>query len=448
MDHTGGSTLRARAAAYVHRGFRWALPTLACLIAAAPVAARPQAQASGLRAEASFTRQADGVVLPTPLLGFGEPRALTGWVPNDRIGDIPWSSLQWNFAGEWGVDATRAWAQLRAIRGGSSGGAGVKIAVIDSGVAYRTQGVYRATPDLPRSRVLRGYDFVGEDRFPDDESGHGTHVASTIAAQTDNAAGLTGLAYNAEIVPIRVLDASDRGDVVTVARGIRYATKRRVDLINLSVDFPVSTTAGEVPEVMRAIREAYDAGILVVASSGNEGASRVSLPARSSMVLAVGATTARGCRTSYSNGGRDLDLAAPGGGTDHVSERGDPRCRPGEQGPPIAQVTLLRSGEPSSLGVPMDYVGTSMATAHVTAVAALVRASGILGPDPSPDLMAAYLVRSTRDLGVRGRDNRYGTGLIDARRATSKKMNPAPLRGARRAAAGKPPRSSALPVIR
>ncbi len=373
------------------------------------------------------------------------PPGLSGWIPNDHIGDVLWSSLQWNFVGEWGVGATEAWEELRTRKAGNVAGRGVKVAIVDSGIAYRTRGEYVQSPDLPTDRILKGYDFVDEDRYPDDLSGHGTHVASLIAGATDNDAGLAGLAYNASILPIRVLDESDEGDVVAIARGIRYAIRHHADLINLSVDFPVSATAADIPEVMAAIEYARRKGVLVVASTGNDGIGEVALPARSSSVLAVGATTVHGCRSTFSNAGAAIDLVAPGGGTDHRSETTG-RCRPGEAGPPIAQVTLLRAGDPSRLGVPLDYVGTSMAAAHVTAIAALVRSSEVLGKDPSPDLLAAYLVRSTRDLGRSGHDERYGAGLIDARAAVNRRTAKAAVRGAKRAVANANRKTTALPV--
>lgn len=400
------------------------------------VGANLVARASGIRADASQATDPTTPTTPDPLPPLGleptNPGPLPGWDPNDAVSGVPWSALQWNFAGTWGVGSTIAWKQLR--QRGHGPGRGVRVAVIDSGIAYRNRGRYRRSPDLPPSQVLPGYDYVDGDRFPDDLSGHGTHVASTIAAATDNGAGLTGLAYRAKIMPIRVLDANDEGNVLSIARGVRYAIRHKAHIINLSVDFPITARATDIPEVMVAIAEARKAGILVVSSSGNDGLREVALPARAASVLSVGGTTARGCRASYSNGGRALDIVAPGGGIDALSTARTARCRPGEPGPPIAQVTLMRSGEPSSLGVPLDYLGTSMAAAHVTGVAAMVRASGILGRNPSPDLLAAYLVRSTRDLGTPGRDDHYGAGLIDAAKATDRNGNAAAVRGAKRAA--------------
>lgn len=375
------------------------------------------------------------------------PAGLAGWIPNDVLAGVPWQQLQWNFVGRHGIAATRAWDALRRRGSSRSGGRGVRIAVVDTGLAYRDRAPYVATPDLPRARVEPGYDFVDEDRFPDDESGHGTHVASTIAAQTGDGTGLTGVAYAATIVPIRVLDSQGTGDVLAISRGIRYAIRRKVDLINLSVDFPPSVTMADIPEVSDALTAARKAGILVIASSGNDGIGKVALPAREPSVLAVGATTVRGCRSAFSNAGAQLALVAPGGGRDHPSERDRGACTPSEGGPSILQITLAREGTPGTLGLPLDYVGTSMAAAHVTGVAALVLGSRVLGNRPSPDLLAAYLVRSTRDRGDRGRDSRYGAGLIDAYTATSKRGAAARVRGARRAVAvASQARARALPI--
>lgn len=410
------------------------------------------AKAAGARAHRTGSAaQAEPVApLVTPQLQpdmATDPATLRGWIPDDAIGDVPWTAAQWNFAGRWGVNAPLAWQRLRARNPARAGGRRVKIAVVDSGIAYRTTGPYRESPDLPRTRILQGYDFVDEDRYPDDRSGHGTHVASTIAASTNNGVGLTGLAYAADLIPVRVLDEDDEGDTLAIARGIKYAVRRGADLINLSADFPASVRADEIPEVMAAVEEAHRKGVLVISSSGNDGVGQVSLPARSPSVLAVGATTAHGCRSIFSNAGSALDLVAPGGGADHASDPAS-RCRPNDAGLPIAQVTLQRAGDPSTLGVPLDYVGTSMAAAHVTGIAALVRGSGLLGANPSADLLAAYLVRSTRDLGRTGHDDKFGAGLIDAAQATDPaRARGAAARGARRAVAkAARVRTAGLPV--
>jgi serine protease len=143
--------------------------------------------------------------------------------PGDSAQREGWTRLQWNFAGPAGVGAPRAWGNL--IAAGAPGGAGVTVAVIDTGVAYPGNKHARpASPDLSASRFVPGYDFVDDDDDPYDENGHGTHVASTIAEQTDNGYGVTGLAYGVRIMPVRVLDRNGDGEADTVAKGVRYAT--------------------------------------------------------------------------------------------------------------------------------------------------------------------------------------------------------------------------------
>src|SRR4051794_21311223 len=147
-----------------------------------------------------------------------------GVVPNDPgRAKVPggWQKIQWNFAGPFGVDAPDAWANVAAA--GHPGGRGGIVAVLDTGVAYANHGHYRRSPDLNRHSFVRGYDFVGRDSKPDDPEGHGTHVASTIAESTNNGYGLTGLAYGARIMPVRVLDARGEGDSSTIAKGVRFA---------------------------------------------------------------------------------------------------------------------------------------------------------------------------------------------------------------------------------
>ena len=345
----------------------------------------------------------------------GEARAAVPYTPDDagRVGrSAGWAELQWNFVGPYGVDATRAWGNL--IAAGRAGGAGVTVAVLDTGVAYPGGG--RGSPDLSRSQFVPGYDFVENDRFPYDENGHGTHVASTIAEKTDNGYGLTGLAYGVKIMPVRVLDRNGDGDAVRIARGVRFAVDHGAKVINLSLNFDRSVDASQLRELIGSIEYAHRRGSFVVAGAGNAGERSVSYPALGTHVVAVGATTQDGCLASYSNHGRGLDMVAPGGGDD-ADMPDDPRCRTGRRGMPIYQITL--AGSYLNRFDVAGYLGTSMAAPHVSAVAALVIASGILGPDPSPLALEHRLERTARDLGPPGDDTRYGWGLVDAGAATS-----------------------------
>ena len=362
------------------------------------------------------------------------PRAhAAAFVPNDPgRGVTPggWQVDQWNFTGPYGVDALGAWRNL--IAAGRPGGKGVVVAVVDSGVAYRTRPPYRRSPDLQSARFVRGRDFVDDDRFPDDESGHGTHVASTIAEATNNGVALTGLAYGVRIMPVRVLDRLDEGSSRDIARGIRWAAEHGADVINVSIEFSEQIVAVDVPDVLTAIAFARAKGAVVVAAAGNTGGERIVLPARARYAISVGATTEHGCLSDFSNVGTGLDLVAPGGGAD-ADLSDDSRCDPADDTlRDIYQVTLKRRGS-TDFGIPERYEGTSMAAPHVSATAALIIASGVLGPAPTPAMIEARLKATARDLGTTGKDSRYGEGLIDAAAAT----RPGP--GVRRPAPAAPP---------
>jgi serine protease len=338
----------------------------------------------------------------------GEP-----FFPNDAGDGRGWATVQWNFHGPFGVDAPAAWSHL--IAAGAPGGTGVTVAVLDTGIAYADLAPFRRSPDLTAAQLVPGWDFVDNDPYPLDPNGHGTDVASTIAEDTNNDLGLTGLAYGARIMPVRVLDSSGAGNADTIGRGVRFAVDHGAKVINLSVNFSPSVTASQITPLIGALKYAAEHNVLVVGAAGNEGVGAVDFPARSRYVLSVGATTEFGCVASYSNHGRDLDLVAPGGGGDAAIQ--DPNCSPGRSGRPIYQMTY--AGALDRFGIGVGYVGTSMAAPHVSATAALIIASRILGPDPAPAQVGARLRATARDLGAPGYDRRYGWGLVSAGAATA-----------------------------
>jgi serine protease len=423
----GTNVQTALAALRSRRNVLWAVPNYVAHV----VDDSPQAVPS-MAPPAAPTDTPPTATTPTPTPAPGTPTTpttttptpptptTTGLIPNDPgpTGDTPggWQRLQWNFDEPFGVNAPQAWANVAAQ--GRPGGAGVIVAVLDTGVAYANHGRFRRSPDFASSQFVKGYDFVAGNAHPDDHNGHGTHVASTIAEETNNGYGLTGLAYGVRLMPVRVLNSQGEGDASVIAQGVRYAVRHGARVINLSLEFSSDVTASDIPELLDALRFAHNRGVLVVAAAGNEGHSTIAYPARAHAVVAVGATTEHGCLANFSNDGRGLTLVAPGGGAD-ADLPGDPNCHPDQPaGRDIYQVTFI-AASPRKFGVPPGYEGTSMASPHVAATAALVIASGVLGANPTPDQLVARLKATARKLGDASDQRIYGAGLIDAAAATA-----------------------------
>ncbi len=401
---------------------------------------------SGVRAAAAALRRNPRVEYAEPdYIATASATARSSFVlPNDpgvldgaseasaSAGD--WTFKQWNFL-PWegdeerlqispgGIDAVGAWENLdQASRPGAEG---VTVAVLDTGIAYRDGGRFARSPDFTAKQFVKGRDYIDDDRLPFDENGHGTHIAGTIAEKTDNAIAVTGLAYRAKLMPVRVLDRNGRGQASDIARGIRFAVANGAQVINMSFNFGCGK---KVPEIDEALREAYEHGVVTVASVGNLGSEAcVSEPATGPRVIGVGGTTEGGCLGNYSLPGKKVDLVAPGGGTPAAA------C-PSVSARPIYQVTL-RAGSTRTFGIPGNYVGTSMAAAHVSGVAAMVLAADTYGgPRFSPETeqgakirvkeVAEHLRRTARDLGLPR--TRQGAGLIDAQQATEPRA-PQPL---------------------
>jgi|SRR5579875_41601 len=381
----------------------WAVPNFTARTAARPASPAAAALQGAAEAQTAFAAALDqGPFIPI----------------NEGLAHRPggWQLLQWNFVGAWGVEAPYAWAHL--IADGRPGGKGVVVAVLDTGIAYRNWHRFRRSPGFFPNQFVAGKDFVDPRTPPLDRNGHGTFVAGEIAEATNIPYGLTGLAYGVKLMPVRVLDDRGEGNAETIAKGIRFAVNHHAQVINMSLEFPTVVSASEVPELIAALRYAVRHHVLVVAAAGNDASSVIPYPARFDGVVSVGATTEHGCLASYSNFGPHLTLVAPGGGPDaNLPE--DPNCRPfGPAGRDIFQVTLIDHSV-SRFGIPGGYEGTSMAAAEVSAAAALVIASGVVGERPSPAAVVARLTATARKVASGKVAREFGAGLLDAAAATA-----------------------------
>ena len=260
----------------------------------------------------------------------------------------------------------------------------VVIAILDSGVD-------RTHPDLAAKVVSPGRDFANDDDDATDDHWHGTHVAGIAAADTDNAVGIAGVAWNCKILPVKVTDADGTGFYSWIIDGIIWATDQGAEVINLSLGGDY-----DEPFLEDACKYAFDRGVVLVASAGNDAAS-VSYPAAyDSYVLAVAATDYDDAPADFSNFGPQVDVAAPG-----VYIIGPaPQWFVGEAYLPY----LFASG-------------TSQAAPHVSGMAGLIKS---LKPELEPaDIMK--IIRYTADdvnaSAYRGRDDHIGYGRINMERA-------------------------------
>jgi len=321
---------------------------------------------------------------------FAEPNYIRHrhLVPND-----PYFPYQWHHST---MKSTLAWDLGR--------GAGVIVAVLDSGVAYRTGGVYTQAPDLAGTAFKVGWDFVNSDPYPDDDNGHGTHMAGCIAQTTNNLRGVAGVAYGATIFPVKIMDQSGDVTIANEADGIYYAVNNGAHIINLSLG-GVGTSATEEAAVTYAV----NSGVAVICSAGNSGSSTLEYPASYPPSISVSAVRYDRTLASYSNYGTAIDVCAPGGDI-NADQNYD------GYGDGILQQT--HTGTNVNLFYYYFMEGTSPAAALVSGVAALIVGKSTVSL--SSQQITSILTSSATDLGVAGWDQRYGWGLVNAYNALLK----------------------------
>ncbi|MBA7517227.1 hypothetical protein ES705_09280 [subsurface metagenome] len=308
---------------------------------------------------ASIPQKAIDALRKNPNVRYVEPDGLVQAL--DELGD------------SWGVE--RIGAGIVHVAGNK--GAGVKVAIIDSGIDY-------THPDL-NDNYAGGYDFVNDDDDPMDDAGHGTHVAGTVAAE-DNGVGVVGVAPAADLYALKALDERGRGYVSDIVAAIQWATDPddepetddSLDIINMSLGGGASEALEE------ACQAAYDTDVLLVAAAGNSGnppgkGDNIIYPAAYESVIAVAATDQNDERARWSSTGPAVELAAPGVGI---------------------YSTYIGGGYAT-------YSGTSMASPHVAGVVALMIIANVSD-------IRGQLWSTADDLGASGRDSLYGYGLVDA----------------------------------
>lgn len=305
--------------------------------------------------------------------------------------DDPMFGLQWHMEQ---IRAPEAWTRTT--------GEGVVVAVIDTGVAWKDGKGVRQLPDLAETEFVAGESFINGLPEGLDDHAHGSHVAGTIAQSTNNGVGVTGVAYGATIMPLKVLSKDGRGSVGGIANAIRYAADHGAHVINMSLGGPLPSRV-----LAKAIEYAHKKGVTTVCAAGNERRSRVGYPAANKHAVAVSAVDYGRQLTFYSNWGKDIDVAAPGGDT-----RSD---KNGDGHPDGVLQNTIKIQKPEE----NDYLwfqGTSMASPHAAGVAALVVSAGVTNPDEVERVMKETAVHPQ---GVQW-DEKFGAGIIDASAAVQK----------------------------
>jgi thermitase len=292
---------------------------------------------------------------------YAEPNFLL--LPNRVPNDTYYKVYQWNLPL---IGMEQSWEVTQ-------GRSDVIVAVVDTGIDLNH-------PEF-QGKLVGGYNVIADNKIPQDDNGHGTHVAGVIAAKTNNGDGIAGMSWYSKLMPIKAIGADGSGTAFDIAQGIHWATDHGAAVINLSVGNYTSSAA-----LQEACRYAFDRNVVLVAASGNDATNQPSYPAAYKEVLSIAAVDHERRRADFSNFGEYVDVAAPG------------------------------------VDIPSTYIysdyaalsGTSMACPHVAALASLIRS---VQPGMKNTDVMQLIRRSATDLGNPGRDNYYGYGMINVNSA-------------------------------
>ncbi len=290
------------------------------------------------------------------------------FMPND-----PQYKDQWHMER---VGAPTAWKY--------SCGQGVTVAVVDTGITAEETNGFKILSDLKDATFVPGYNFVAPSQPPHDDQGHGSHCAGTIAQVTNNGLGVAGLSHCVRLMPVKVLSASGSGTMAGVAEGIVWATDHGANVISLSLG-----SSSDSAVVAKAVKYAHSKGVFLSCAAGNSGGS-VGYPAANKGCVAVSASDQNDNLATFSSRGKEVAISAPG-----VA---------------VTQQTITTGGKGE--GQFSAFNGTSMATPHVSAAAALIMSQGVTDPDKVLEILGGSAVEK-QDA------SKFGAGILNAESATS-----------------------------
>ncbi|RPH95666.1 T9SS C-terminal target domain-containing protein [candidate division KSB1 bacterium] len=300
------------------------------------------------------------------------------YTPNDPLYAYQWHYPRMNLPQAW--DLTR-------------GNPNIMVAVCDMGYQFNHE-------DWAGVQTINPRDFIQNDYDPTTNvaDSHGEHVAGTIFAATNNNLGVAGVAPLCKLIPIRCMDDSGTGTMMQISNAIAWAYQHDAHVINLSLSIRVTGPPSDPgPPLSTAINNAYNAGTIICAASGNDYQPYVAFPAAYTQCIAIGATGYNDMIAPYSNTGGMLDIVAPGGNmAQDLNSDG--------YGDGVLSTVRESTGD-----VYVFFHGTSMATPHVAGLAALLLSYGI-----QANQVRQALQQTAVDLGTTGLDNIYGWGRVNA----------------------------------